>query len=130
SQGISFSSHNLTVTGVTISNATLPSSSSEGITVSGISNRAVVITGHSIDGAGTYGISLSSPSNVTPGSLTLTGNTAKNSGLANPALARHTHPAISLFSMNLGLGARTVSNVDANQSHANGRDAILPAGAP
>src|SRR5256885_15811430 len=39
SQGISFSSHNLTVTGVTISNATLPNSSSEGITVSGISNR-------------------------------------------------------------------------------------------
>src|SRR5207245_4905844 len=80
SQGISFSSHNLTVTGVTISNATLPNSSSEGIAVSGISNRTVVITNNTIDGAGTYGISLSSPSNVTTGSLALTGNTDKHSG--------------------------------------------------
>ena len=125
SQGISFSSHNLTVTGVTISNATLPNSSSEGITVSGISNRTVVITNNTIDGAGTYGISLSSPSNVTPGSLTLTGNTVKNSGLANPALSRQPHPAIRLFSMNLGLGAGTGSNVDGNHGNSNGLDLIL-----
>src|SRR5439155_7857539 len=75
SQGISFSSHNLTVTGVTISNATLPNSSSEGIAVSGISKRTVVITKNTINGAGSYCISLSCPITSTPGTLTLTGNT-------------------------------------------------------
>src|SRR5437870_6260647 len=125
SQGISFSSHNLTVNNVTISNPSTPNSSSEGITVSGISNRTVVITNNTIDGAGTYGISLSSPSNVTPGSLTLTGNTVKNSGLANPALSRQPHPALRLFSMNLGLGAGAGSNVDGNHGNSNGLDLIL-----
>src|SRR5438445_6583767 len=104
-----------------ISDATLPNSSSEGIAVSGISNRTVVITNNTIDGAGTYGISLSSPSNVTPGSLALTGNTVKNSGLANPALSRQPHPAIRLFSMILGLGAGTGSNVDGNHGNSGSR---------
>src|SRR5439155_538124 len=44
---------------------------------------------------------------------------------ANPALSRQPHPAIRLFSMNLGLGAGAGSNVDGNHGNSNGLDLIL-----
>ena len=121
SRGISFSSHNLTVDGMTISNTTLPSGSLEGILASGISARQVSITNNTIDGAGTFGMSLFSPSNVSPATFTLTGNTVKNSGAANLALSRQPHPAVRLISMIAAFGS---TGVDGNHGNSNGLDAI------
>src|SRR5439155_9490613 len=122
-RGISHQFDNLTVSGVAISNDLTPNASREGIFTQG-ANRPVVITNNIVDGAGPSGINVLGPSNVLPASLTLTGNTIKNSGLANSTLPRSALPAIWLTGMTAGLGSGTGSNVDVTHGSGNALDLI------
>ncbi len=110
-QGISTSSGNLTVSGVSFANT-----ASDAIFASALAGKTVAITNNQITTAGTHGIYLQSPDN-----LTLTGNTITSSGTGTSGGTLYA--AIRLDSATISIAAASGPTVANNTGGANGVNA-------